>query len=474
MSAELLAPPAPSEMTTRRPGGSKELLVLAGPLILANSFTTIQFTVDRAFLSQYNPDAMGASMPAAMVFWLGMSLLHGTAGYVSTFVAQYTGAKRPERVGPAVWQGMYISLVFGSLFWLLWPVAPMMFQTFGHDEKLIPLESTYFRTLLAAAAPMGIIAALSGFFSGRGDSWTVMLINAVGTVVNVVLDYFMIFGYGGFPEMGIAGAGWATVLGSWASALTALAIFLRPRFQREFNSLAGWHPERDLLARFIKFGMPAGLQWMLEAVSFTLFVVLVGKINPAAANATSMTFTLNMLAFLPMMGLGQAVAVLVGQRIGEKRTDIGEKTVYTGIAWSLGYMTIIAALYVLIPQTLMMGFRPPADSPEVAAFDGVAEIVPSLLICVAIYSFADALYVIFSFALRGAGDTRFVMWLTFALAWPVMIVPTYLLIENGFSVYWPWAFATAYVGVMALCFWMRFRTGKWKSMRVIEPDPIVL
>ena len=90
------------------------------------------------------------------------------------------------------------------------------------------------------------------------------------------------------------------------------------------------------------------------------------------------------------------------------------------------------------------------------------------MICVAIYSFADALYVVFSFALRGAGDTRFVMWLTFALAWPVMILPTWWLITHDFSVYWPWAFATAYVGVMALCFWLRFRTGKWKAMRVIE------
>jgi MATE family multidrug resistance protein len=453
---------------TAVPGGTWELLKLAGPLIIANSFTTIQFTVDRAFLSQYNPDAMGASMPAAMIFWLGMSLLFGTAGYTSTFVAQYTGAGRPQRVGPAVWQGVYISILFGSLFWFLWPAATPMFVWFDHDPKLIPLEATYFQSLLAAATPMGIVAALSGFFSGRGDSWTVALINAVGTVVNIVLDYAMIFGHWGFPEMGIAGAGWATVIGSWASAMVAFAIFFKPTFRTMYASLGGWQPEADLLKRYAKYGIPAGVQWLLEAVSFTFFIILVGRISPAAANATSMTFTLNMLAFLPMMGLGQAVAVLVGQRLGENRPEIGERTTYIGVRWSLGYMTIIALVYLIAPALLMAGFRPAPGTPEAVEFETVAEIVPKLLICVAIYSIADALYVIFSFALRGAGDTRFVMWVTFALAWPVMILPTWYLVTHGYSIYWPWAFATAYVGVMAVCFGLRFRTGKWKSMRVIE------
>ncbi|MFO0938456.1 MAG: MATE family efflux transporter, partial [Gemmataceae bacterium] len=224
----------------------------------------------------------------------------------------------------------------------------------------------------------------------------------------------------------------------------------------------------NLLYRYLKFGFPAGIQWFLEGLSFTFFVLLVGKIGKAAANATSMAFTLNSLTFLPMMGMGQAVSVLVGQRLGENRPLLAEKSTYRGLSWGFGYMVVVATIFVLAPQMLMWGFRPAEGTPEAAEFAAVAEIVPTLLICVATYSLADAIYVIFSFTLRGAGDTRFVMWLTFALAWPVMILPTWWLINNGYSVYWPWGFATTYVGVMALCFWLRFRTGRWKSMRVIE------
>jgi multidrug resistance protein, MATE family len=446
----------------------RQLVSLAGPLIIANSFTTIQFTVDRAFLSQYNPDAMGASMPASMVFWLLMSLLHGTAAYSSTFVAQYTGAKMPHRVGPAVWHGIYFSIIAGSLFWLLWPLASPLFVAFNHDEKLIPLEATYFQTLLACGAPMGLVAALSGFFSGRGDSWTVTLINFVGTVVNIGLDYTMIFGKFGCPEMGIAGAGWATAIGSWASAIVAMLIFLKAKFRHDYATNTGWRIELDLVWRYIKYGFPSGMQWMLEALSFTFFVILVGQLGTAPANATSMTFTLNMFAFLPMMGLGQAVSILVGQRLGENRPELAERSTWLGVRWAFLYMIIIAVLYLTIPHFLMAGFRPPVGSSEAAEFAEVEKIVPTLLICVALYSLADAVYVVFSFALRGAGDTRFVMWFTFALAWPIMILPTWYLVTHGYSIYWPWAFATAYVFTMAICFWLRFRLGHWKSMRVIE------
>jgi MATE family multidrug resistance protein len=101
----------------------------------------------------------------------------------------------------------------------------------------------------------------------------------------------------------------------------------------------------------------------------------------------------------------------------------------------------------------------------------VAAIIPPLLACAAVYSLADAGNVSFAFALRGAGDTRFVTALTFTLAWPLMVIPTYLLVQAGGSLYWAWIFATAYIVAMACCFYLRFRHGKWKTMRVIEMPP---
>jgi MATE family multidrug resistance protein len=473
-AAELTAAP-PQALTSEKPppdpprhtpGGSRELLALAAPLIVSQSFMTVQVFVDTVLLSWHDSREMAASFPAVMWYWLGFGLLQVTAGYTSTFVAQYTGAGRAHRVGPAVWQGIHFAVLAGLLFLLVVPAAPLLIAFGGHSPALQVLEVTYLRCLACAALPMLVMAAVNSFFSGRGRTWTVLGIEAFGTTVNVVLALVLIFGRAGFPELGIAGAGWATVAGSWASALLAVGLLLRRRYRDEFATASGWRPERALFGRLMIYGGPAGMQVFLDVFVFNLFVQLVGRLGEAAMGATTLTVRLNMIAFLPMIGLGQAVCILVGQRLGAERPDLAEKSTYTGLKWAFGYMSVVAAVYLTLPHLLVSVFEGDRDA---ESFAEVAAIVPGLLVCVAIYSIADSVTLTFAFALRGAGDTLFVTLATFCLAWPVMVVPTFLVVLAGANVSWAWWFATAHIFAMAVCFYLRFRTGKWKAMRVIEP-----
>jgi MATE family multidrug resistance protein len=259
------------------------------------------------------------------------------------------------------------------------------------------------------------------------------------------------------------------VAGSWASALLALGLFLRRRYRSEFATAAGWRPERELFGRLLRYGGPAGVQVFLDVCIWFLFTQLVGRLGEAAVGATTLTVRLNMVAFLPMLGLGQAVCILVGQRLGADRPDLAEKSTYTGLRWAFGYMALVAAVYVALPGVLVALFEGERDPRE---FAEVAALVRNLLLCVALYSLADAFTLTFAFALRGAGDTRYVSLLTFALAWPTVVLPTWVVVSAGATLYWPWGFATAYIFAMAVCFYLRFRAGKWKTMRVIESAPI--
>src|SRR5262249_8846865 len=152
----------------------------------------------------------------------------------------------------------------------------------------------------------------------------------------------LIFGRLGFAEMGIAGAGLATAIGSAASALLALVILLRREYRQEFNTLGGWRPERLLFGRLMSYGGPAGIQMFLDVLVFPVFVQLVGRLGEAATGATTLTVRLNMVAFLPMMGMGQAVSILVGQRLGADRPDLAQRSVFTGLKWVFGYMCVVA------------------------------------------------------------------------------------------------------------------------------------
>jgi MATE family multidrug resistance protein len=457
-------PPAPAPRP-HAAGGSRELLALAFPLIVSQGFMTVQVFVDTVLLARYDPLAMAATLPAVMWFWLLFGLLQVTAGYTSTFVAQYTGAARPHRVGPAVWQGIHFALLAGLLMLLLVPAAPPLIGLFGHSAALQALEVAYLRCLAVAALPMLTMAAVNGFFSGRGQTWVVLGVEAFGTTVNVALALVLIFGRLGFPQWGIEGAGWATVAGSSASALLAVALLLRRRYRQDYATASGWRPERELFVRLLKYGGPAGGQVFLDVLVFNIFVQLVGDLGDAAMAATTLTVRLNMIAFLPMFGLGQAVCVLVGQRLGADRPDLAERSTYTGLKWVFGYMSTVAVVYLALPGPLVSVFEGGRDPQNFAA---VAAIVPGLLVCVAAYSVVDSANVTFGFALRGAGDTLFVTLMTFCLAWPIMVLPTYLVVRAGGSVNWVWWFATAHIFAMAGCFYLRFRSGKWKTMRVIE------
>src|SRR5207248_6705602 len=270
-------------------------------------------------------------------------------------------------IGPAVWQGIHFAVIAGLLFLLIVPFASLLIAIGGHSSALQVLEADYLRCLSFAALPMLVMAAVNGFFSGRGQTWTVLAIEAFGTAVNVALALVLIFGRLGFPELGIEGAGWATVAGSWASALLALTLMLRKKYRAQFNTAAGWRPERELFGRLMKYGGPAGMQVFLDVLVFNAFTQLVGRLGDAALGATTLTVRLNMIAFLPMMGLGQAICILVGQRLGANRPDLAEKSAYTGLKWVFGYMCTVAAVYLTLPGVLVSMFEGGRDPETFAA-----------------------------------------------------------------------------------------------------------
>lgn len=447
-------------------GSYRELLALAIPFILSSSFTTLQLFIDRFFITDVGKDAMAAVMPTVGYFWTPMALLQFTVGYVTVFVAQYCGAGRLHRVGPIVWQGLYLALLFGLLFPLLIPFVDAIITVSGHSAGVQLLERAYFRGLCFAALPMIVVAGVNAFFAGRQQSWTVLLINGVGALVNCMIAWPMISMRRADPEAAMFNAGLAAAIGSAVSALVGLVLVFQQKYEVDFRTRSGWRFDPASTRRLLYFGIPNGGQFFVEALAFTVFIILVGRISDAAGAASGITFTLNIITFLPTMGLAQAVEVLVGQRQGEDRPDIAAITTHRAAIVATIYMGLIAIVYCTLPRLLMMPFVPHEPN---ANWAEVAALIPILLCFVAVYTLADGANLVYAFALRGAGDTRFVTKLVIGLAWPIMVLPTWLLISKPWGLYAAWTAATAYVIALALSFWLRFRGGRWRTMKVIEP-----
>jgi MATE family multidrug resistance protein len=453
-------------------GGWGELLKLAWPFILSNSFWTLQLLFDRVLLSRYGTDEVGAAMAAGILFWVPLSLFQGTAGYVTTFVAQYVGAGQLRRVGPVTWQALYFSLLGGVAFLALRPLVGRIIALGGHEAHLQELETTFLRGLAFSGFPNLIVQSACGFFAGRGSSRVVLVINVSGMLVYGVLASLLIFGnsYLGISAYGIAGAAMATVGGTCFSAALGLVLMFRPRFEQTYAIASGWRFDAALFGRLLRYGLPNGLGAALDPFIFAFFTLLVGRISAVALSATSVTFTLNLLVILPTLGIGQAVEVLVGRRLGENREDVAARSAWTGLKLAVMFTAVMAVSFLLFPGPLVALFGG-AESGESARRAEVAELVPVLLRFVVVYCLFDTMNVVFSFALRGAGDTIFVTMAALVFSWPAMVVPTWWGVENGKGLYWAWTFASLYVILLALTFLFRFLQGRWRTMRVIEHVP---
>jgi len=300
-----------------------------------------------------------------------------------------------------------------------------------------------------------------------------MIIYIIAMLLNVPLDYVLINGIWIFPEMGILGAGIATVF-AWATASVLLGLLV---FTREndliFKVRKNFYFDADLFRRLLRFGVPGALQFSLDVLAFVFFVFMVGRIGKVELAVTNIAISLDSVSFRPLVGFALGASTLVGQAMGRNRPDEAVAAAKTTMGIVAAYISILILLYVFFPQPLLELFRPRNVSPAgFAAIKGMGIVV---LRFVAAYLLLDGVYMISTAVLKGAGDTQFIMWSVGLLSIFGMIVPVYIGIEVfGWGLYFAWACTVFFLCQLAALTLWRFYQGKWKTMRLIEAETIAI
>jgi multidrug resistance protein, MATE family len=464
--------PAPSDSHAwfRGRGSPGDVLRIAFPLIVASSGHALRLFVDRVMLAHYAPASIAASMPAGLLSFTFMSVFIGIAGYAGAFVAQYTGAGQPRRTGLAVWQAIYVALAGGVVVALIGHAAPWIFRCMGHAPEVQVEQITYFQTL----APFGVagigLAGINGFWSGRGHTRVVMSIELLCAALNVILNTALIFGRFGAPRMGIAGAALATGLSNVAGCALALALFLRPANRAAFDTLPRRTFDGALFRRLLRFGFPNGLQFMLDLLAFNLFVMYIGRTGPIELEAANIAFSLNALAFMPIIGMGATASILVGQGVGAGDTAFAQRAVRSAFLLGVLYNAIVGTALLFFPGAILTLFARAGDS-------GQATTLAIAAVClryIAAYLVFDAACIIYSHAVKGAGDTKFTMWVGLAMSWGTLVLPCAIATRLGADNWVLWRILVIHIGIAACVFYARYRFGPWRTMRVIEtPDALL-
>lgn len=445
------------------PGGYRDVLRISLPLVASLGSVTVMYFTDRVFLARYSVDAIAAALPAGIAAFLFTCFFIGTVSYVNVFVAQYSGAGRREAVGPALWQGIWFSLGAWGLLAVLSLLGPWIFRLAGHPEAVRAQEMTYFTILLCGAGVNVLEACLASFYTGRGLTRTVMVVNFCGMCLNVPLDYCLINGVGPFPEMGIAGAALATVL-SWAAILACYVVLIfRRANEREWRVLSGWRLVPAEFRRLLRFGLPSGAQFFLDLFAITFFSFLVGRQGTLELAATNLVLSLNHLSFLPMVGISVGVSTMVGQAMGAGRPDEADFAAGSGVRLAFVWMALMGLIFVTLPGPLLALFGDIGRDPALEAMGA------RLLWFVALYSLADGLCLTWFGALKGAGDIHYAMRVMGLAALGMMILPGLILSEwLELGVYSLWSCLAAYVFFLTWAFGRRWASGAWRRLKVLD------
>jgi MATE family multidrug resistance protein len=426
----------------------------------------MQFT-DRMFLSRYSIDAIAAAMPAtlaAMTLHMGM---FGLCGYTGVLAAQYVGARAPERVGPAIWQGIWCALACTAVLLLACMLAAPVFNLIGHEPAIRELEIQFFQ-LLTAGSSFGLLAAaVSGFFYGRGQTKPVMLVNIAAAIMNVPLNYALVFGEWGAPELGVIGSGTATGISWMFTALVMALLVFRKKYDREFQVRRGWRPDWKIFKLLVIYGLPSGVNMFVEFAGMSWFIFQIGNLDKIALAASNIAFTVNSLTFMPMVGLNMATAAMVGQAMGMKRPLQAEKITRHALHLAFFYMITVSCLIIIFAGPLMEIFR--ASGEHAQDFEAVKQTGIVLFYYVAIYSLIDSANLIYLGALKGAGDTVAVMVIIIVGVTCTLFIPMLILkLTGNVGLHALWLLFSCYVFFLALCSFLRFKSRKWHTIYMVK------
>lgn len=451
--------------------GGREVLWIAIPLIISSGSWALMNFADRVFLTWYSPIATGASLSAGSYFFVIVAIPFGIMSLTNAFVSQYYGAGQNHRIGPAVWQGVFLSFLLIPVYILAEPLFASIFTGFGHTLELVEAEKQYLRISIYGVGALVSNEAIQAFFIGRGKMHVVMVVNLIVLLLNVVLDYCWIFGVWGFPEWGIAGAAAATTISIWCKFFLFLAIMcLASGKDDRFHVWRGFKIDTIIMKRLLWFGIPAGLEFVLEHGCFTMFSLLVGNIGKEALAATSIAFSLNALSFMPIIGMGLAVMSLVGNELGRNRPDLASKAALSALVISVVSNLFLMIFYIFFPELLIYAYTIYSNPEDIAPIKDMTIVI---LRFVALYLMFDGVNLIFMSAIKGAGDTIFLMAATIVMA-PILPLSCYVGIKwYGLGLYGCWTIMTIWICVFALIFMVRFWSGRWKTKRVIETEPTV-
>ena len=467
---------APLAAADNHKWGLVEVLRMSLPVSLTMLGRTVTQFVDGLMVSRLGAATLSAQCVGGITAFVPEAFTIGLLAVISTYVSQNLGAGREKRCGQYVWAGLLLVVVLGAMIcpWAL--AARPLFSFMGHAADIQPMEVVYFRYMILAMPVTMSIRVLSSFFIGIHRPSVPLIASVFANILNVALNYVLIFGKLGFPEMGLEGAAIGTVV-SWAAQLLILAVvFVSPHFHKRFDTRSAFKAHLSQCRDIIRIGWSEGTRICFDFTTWMIFVtVLIGRFGTAHLTAATAAIRFMSLSFMPTVGISLAVTALVGRHIGRGRPDLARKRTHTAILIAMAYMGMCGLAFLLFrhPMVRLFVSVTPAEAAQGLVAEEIVRIGGKILVCAAVYQIFDALGIVYLGALRGAGDTRWPMFTTLVLSGFLLLggATAMVLLLPGLGSLGPYIAATGYLMVWGTVMGWRFESGKWRKIDLLGAAP---
>jgi MATE family multidrug resistance protein len=402
----------------------RALLSLGLPMIATQLFIMGTGFLDTAMAGHYSATDLAGVAMGGNVLWPVFMLMTGLNMALTPIVAQLRGAERVTEIGAVIRQGVWIALFTSALAIFIVVNAEPAYRLAGVDEGVIRVAMGYLQATAWGLPPVMVYVALRHTAEGLGHTKPPMVIAGAILPINGLLNYALIYGKFGLPELGGVGCGWATAAVFWLEPIMMLIVLRRPYFlaTRLWDKLDPPNPLE--IWRILRIGLPVGVTVFLEMAVYSAIGFMIGRIGVTELAAHSIAGNLNWLTYVIPMSLGSAASIRVGYYVGANDYTQARYSAATAFRISLVYALAVSGLLVAFRSTLVSVY---SNDPA------VLEIAMNLLLFIAVYQIVDDTQATTVGALRGYKDTRVPMLISLIGFWVIALPLGTVLAFGGFS-----------------------------------------
>lgn len=437
----------------------KNILLIAWPVIIEMSLNTLLGISDTIMIGKgINSEALAAVGFANQIIF-PLTFIFGSFNTGATaMIARYTGEGSHHKVQKVLAQNVFLNLILGLVITIIiFIFGEQLLKIFDTTASVRSQAFIYLKIVSATQVAMFINFSLTAAFRGVGDTSTSMKINGLINILNIIGNYLLIFGPFFFPALGMKGAAISTAASRAIGTLIFLYISLKG-YKKLHLDIKLMNLTKDVFAKLFELSSSAAIEQLFMQLSFTIGVVFISSLTVTNEAAFQVLLRIESMSFMPAIGLSIGASTLVGQSLGAKNIDKATKIGYTSVGLGIVYGVFIGLVFFIFPEQLLMIFTND---------QAVIDISITTLKIAGFNQWLLATIIVFSGALRGAGDTKNVMIITILRLWLFQIPLNYLMIfilDLGITGFW--LAETVTFAIFVLVYLFRFKSKKWKDIKI--------